>query len=170
VHALLSAPSSELSLLDVLVLVLDADLEPRPNPQILGWTCLVGLGVMALALPINHVLVKRRLRIHRKMLASRDARMEILNELFQAIRFIKYSGDEESWLGRVFAARKTELDWLLKTRMNNLAINALWNFSPDLVRPPLALLARLPLPLLPFMLSSSSVGVDVLTLSPSCRS
>ncbi|GAA5897295.1 hypothetical protein JCM8208_003781 [Rhodotorula glutinis] len=101
--------------------------------QILGWTCLVGLGVMALALPINHVLVKRRLRIHRKMLASRDARMEILNELFQAIRFIKYSGDEESWLARVFAARKTELDWLLKTRMNNLAINALWNFSPDLV-------------------------------------
>ncbi|GAA5840283.1 hypothetical protein JCM9279_002335 [Rhodotorula babjevae] len=101
--------------------------------QILGWTCLVGLGVMALALPINHVLVKRRLRIHRKMLASRDARMEILNELFQAIRFIKYSGDEESWLGRVFTARKIELDWLLKTRMNNLAINALWNFSPDLV-------------------------------------
>ncbi|GAA6053022.1 hypothetical protein JCM3770_002387 [Rhodotorula araucariae] len=101
--------------------------------QILGWTCLVGLGVMALALPINHVLVKRRLRIHRKMLASRDARMEILNELFQAIRFIKYSADEENWLGRVFEARKTELDWLLKTRMNNLGINALWNFSPDLV-------------------------------------
>ncbi|BGP48208.1 hypothetical protein JCM10450v2_004080 [Rhodotorula kratochvilovae] len=101
--------------------------------QILGWTCLVGLGVMALALPINHILVKRRLRIHRKMLASRDARMEILNELFQAIRFIKYSADEENWLSRVFEARKTELDWLLKTRMNNLGINALWNFSPDLV-------------------------------------
>lgn len=54
--------------------------------------------------------------------------------MIHAIRFIKFSGDEDSWLGRVFAARKTELDWLLKTRMNNLGINALWNFSPDLVR------------------------------------
>ncbi|GAA6008715.1 uncharacterized protein JCM10292_005037 [Rhodotorula paludigena] len=101
--------------------------------QLLGWTCLVGVTVMALALPINHFLVKRRLRIHRTMLSSRDARMEILNEMFGAIRFIKYSADEDNWLQRVFAARKTELDWLLKTRMNNLLINALWNFTPDLV-------------------------------------
>ncbi|GAA5820282.1 hypothetical protein JCM11251_005555 [Rhodosporidiobolus azoricus] len=101
--------------------------------QLLGWPCLVGLAVMAIALPINHVLVKRRIKIHRTMLSARDARMEVLNEFIHAVRFIKYSAAEEDWLMRVDVARETELGQLLKTRMNNLGINALWNFSPDLV-------------------------------------
>ncbi|GAA5917290.1 hypothetical protein JCM6882_004151 [Rhodosporidiobolus microsporus] len=101
--------------------------------QLLGWPCLVGLAVMAIALPINHVLVKRRIKIHRTMLSARDARMEILNEMIHAVRFIKYSAAEEQWLSKVFSARETELGHLLRTRMNNLGINALWNFSPDLV-------------------------------------
>lgn len=31
--------------------------------QLLGWTCLAGLSIMAISLPINHVLVKRRIRV-----------------------------------------------------------------------------------------------------------
>lgn len=76
-----------------------------------------------------------------------------------AIRFVKYSASEKSWLGRVFLARETELGWLLKTRLNNLMMNVrvslllfspycafllttmlmvvvtkvVWNFTPDLV-------------------------------------
>ncbi|BGP16287.1 hypothetical protein JCM10213_008267 [Rhodosporidiobolus nylandii] len=101
--------------------------------QLLGWTCFAGLLVMALAIPLNHLLVKRRVTIHRSMLSARDARMEVLNELIQAVRFIKYSAAEGDWLKRANVARENELGWLLKTRMNNLLINALWNFSPDLV-------------------------------------
>ncbi|GAA6013875.1 hypothetical protein JCM10207_008220 [Rhodosporidiobolus poonsookiae] len=101
--------------------------------QLLGWTCLVGLTVMAIALPINHVLVKRRIKMHRTMLTCRDARMEVLNEMIHAVRFIKYSAAEDDWLAKVFDAREKELAQLRRTRMNNLGINALWNFSPDLV-------------------------------------
>jgi hypothetical protein len=68
------------------------------------------------------------------MLSARDSRMEVLNELVQSIRFVKYSGGEEDWLARVFKAREFELAQLLKTRLNGLGINALWNFVPDLVR------------------------------------
>lgn len=57
------------------------------------------------------------------MLASRDKRMEVLNEFIQAIRFVKYSASEDQWLGKVFAARTAELGWLLKTRLNFLMIN-----------------------------------------------
>jgi len=101
--------------------------------QLLGWTAIAGLSIMAISLPLNHVLVKRRIRIHRSVLASRDRRMEVLNEFIQAIRFVKYSASEEQWLGKVFNARTAELAWLLKTRMNNLMINIVWNFTPDLV-------------------------------------
>ena len=103
--------------------------------QLLGWTCIAGLSCMLLSLPLNHILVKRRIKIHRSVLASRDTRMNVLNEFIQAIRFIKYSASEEDWLKRVFSARTAELAWLLKTRLNSLCINVIWNFTPDLSEP-----------------------------------
>ncbi|GAA5856811.1 hypothetical protein JCM8547_008855 [Rhodosporidiobolus lusitaniae] len=101
--------------------------------QLLGWSTFVGLTAMAAAIPLNHMLVSRRMKIHRTMLSARDARLEVLNELIQAVRFIKSCATEEDWLARVFSARETELRHLLRTRMNNLMINALWNGAPDLV-------------------------------------
>lgn len=91
--------------------------------QLLGWTALAGLSIMLISLPLNRILVKRRIAIHRHILAARDRRMEVLHEFVQAIRFVKYSATEEQWLGRVFSARTVELGWLLRTRMNNLFIN-----------------------------------------------
>ncbi|GAA5886210.1 hypothetical protein JCM16303_004461 [Sporobolomyces ruberrimus] len=98
--------------------------------QLLGWTCIAGLSVLAISLPVNNLLVTRRIKIHRSMLSARDSRMEVINELFNAIRFVKYSADEQNWLRRVGEKRDTELDWLLKTRINNLLINIVWNFTP----------------------------------------
>ncbi|KAK4053631.1 hypothetical protein OIO90_003870 [Microbotryomycetes sp. JL221] len=99
--------------------------------QLLGWPAIAGLSIMLISLPVNHVLSKRR--IHRSVLASRDRRMEVLNEFIQAIRFVKYSASEEQWLERTFKARNEELGWLLKTRLNYLLINIVWTFSPDAV-------------------------------------
>ncbi|GAA6059991.1 hypothetical protein JCM10212_001149 [Sporobolomyces blumeae] len=101
--------------------------------QLLGWTCLAGLSVLAISLPVNNLLVRRRIKIHRSMLSARDSRMEVINELFNAIRFVKYSADEQNWLRRVGEKRDIELNWMLKTRINNLFINVVWNFTPDLV-------------------------------------
>lgn len=78
---------------------------------------------MVVTLPVNQFLVKRRIRIHREVLASRDYRQEVLGEFIQAIRFVKISALEEKWLGRVYEARDNELSWLMKTRMNYLGIN-----------------------------------------------
>lgn len=64
--------------------------------QLLGWTAIAGLSVMAIALPLNNVLVRRRIRIHRSVLASRDRRMEVLNEFVQGkTRF----GATSAWHG-----------------------------------------------------------------------
>lgn len=72
------------------------------------------------------------MQIHRSVLTSRDKRLDVLNEFVQSIRFVKYQGAEKSWLEKVHVARENELDWLLKTRLNNLFINIIWNFTPDL--------------------------------------
>ncbi|KAM0786024.1 hypothetical protein ACM66B_006839 [Microbotryomycetes sp. NB124-2] len=101
--------------------------------QLLGWPAVAGLSIMLISLPVNHVLSQRRVRIHRSVLASRDRRMEVLNEFIQAIRFVKYSASEQQWLDRTFKARNEELAWLLKTRLNYLLINIVWTFSPDAV-------------------------------------
>ncbi|GAA5937761.1 uncharacterized protein JCM15063_002109 [Sporobolomyces koalae] len=101
--------------------------------QLLGWTCLAGLSVLAISLPVNNLLVTRRIKIHRSMLSARDSRMEVINELFNAIRFVKYSADERNWLRRVGDKRETELKWLLRTRLNSMFLNVVWNFTPDLV-------------------------------------
>ena len=91
------------------------------------------------------------MQLHRAVLSSRDRRIEALNEFIQAIRFIKTSASERSWLGRVFGTREKELDALLRTRLNNLMINVrsqgsralgdmltvfsqvVWNLTPDIV-------------------------------------
>ncbi|GAA5956181.1 hypothetical protein JCM21900_006830 [Sporobolomyces salmonicolor] len=101
--------------------------------QLLGWTSIAGLSILAISLPLNQMLVKLRIKLHRSMLSARDSRMEVINELFNAIRFVKYSANEDMWLGKVNERRETELGWLLKTRLNNLNLNILWNFTPDLV-------------------------------------
>ncbi|GAA5873644.1 hypothetical protein JCM1840_002987 [Sporobolomyces johnsonii] len=101
--------------------------------QLLGWTSIAGLSILAISLPLNQMLVKRRIKLHRSMLSARDSRIEVINELFNAIRFVKYSANEDAWLGKVNERRETELGWLLKTRLNNLNLNILWNFTPDLV-------------------------------------
>ncbi|CEQ40039.1 SPOSA6832_01630 [Sporobolomyces salmonicolor] len=101
--------------------------------QLLGWTSIAGLSILAVSLPLNQMLVKRRIKLHRSMLSARDSRMEVINELFNAIRFVKYSANEDMWLDKVNERRETELGWLLKTRLNNLNLNILWNFTPDLV-------------------------------------
>ncbi|KAM0747040.1 P-loop containing nucleoside triphosphate hydrolase protein [Meredithblackwellia eburnea MCA 4105] len=101
--------------------------------QLLGWTAIAGLSVMFISVPLNNILVKRRIKLHRAVLASRDRRMDVLNEFIQAIRFVKYSASEDSWIERVFSARTFELACLLKTRMNNLMIGIIWSVTPDLV-------------------------------------
>ncbi|GAA5957716.1 hypothetical protein JCM3765_003743 [Sporobolomyces pararoseus] len=90
--------------------------------QLLGWTCIAGLSILAISLPLNNLLVTRRIKIHRSMLSARDSRMEVINELFNAIRFVKYSADERNWLRKVGEKREDELKWLLKTRINNLVM------------------------------------------------
>ena len=82
---------------------------------------------------MNSYLARRHVRIQKGLLAARDKRMGVLNELIGAVRvptvstssplvhvsvwqvkFIKFFAWEDRWIQRVLDAREVELQWMIK--------------------------------------------------------
>ena len=59
--------------------------------------------------------------------------MGVLNELLGAIKFIKFFAWEDRWTQRTMDARKKELSWLVKSRINSVLFSAIWTLAPVLV-------------------------------------
>jgi len=58
--------------------------------RILGWSSLVGLGVMFLTSPIHHFATKKYAKIQEQLMETRDRRVGLMSELLQGIRMIKF--------------------------------------------------------------------------------
>ncbi|KAI0048024.1 multidrug resistance-associated ABC transporter [Auriscalpium vulgare] len=101
--------------------------------KLLGWSAFVGLMSLGLAAPLNSLLANRSVRINKGLMAARDKRMGVLNELTGAIKFIKFFSWESRWIDRVLDSRNTELSWLIKARLNNIAFHGVWELAPALV-------------------------------------
>jgi hypothetical protein len=56
--------------------------------QLLGPSAFAGLAVLALMWPANSYVTRRSIRIQKGVLAARDKRMGVLNELIGAVKFI----------------------------------------------------------------------------------
>lgn len=59
--------------------------------------------------------------------------MGVLNELLGAIKFIKFFAWEDRWTQRTMDARKKELSWMVKSRINSVLFSAIWTLAPILV-------------------------------------
>ena len=59
--------------------------------------------------------------------------MGVLNELLGAIKFIKFFAWEDRWTQRTMDARKKELSWMVKSRINSILFSAIWTLAPILV-------------------------------------
>ena len=79
------------------------------------------------------LLARRSISISKGLLAARDKRMGVLNELLGAIKFIKFFAWEERWTRRTMNARKKELSWMVKSRINSVLFSAIWTLAPILV-------------------------------------
>ena len=49
------------------------------------------------------------------------------------IKFIKFFAWEDRWIARALDARKKEIDWLIKSRLNSVLFQSLWTTAPILV-------------------------------------
>ncbi|MES2584520.1 MAG: ATP-binding cassette domain-containing protein [Pseudomonadota bacterium] len=79
----------------------------------LGVTALVGLGLMALSLPVLKYIVRETGQRQTDLLKARDQRLDLLSQILSAIKVIKLSGWSDIFLGRTRRARSAEVDRLI---------------------------------------------------------
>ncbi|KDR85730.1 hypothetical protein GALMADRAFT_84830 [Galerina marginata CBS 339.88] len=99
--------------------------------QILGWSALSGVVVVLVAFILNYPLARYDISITRSSWKAKDERMNIVNELLQNIRFLKFYGWEYQWSRKAQSMRETELKWRVKGNIVDTAINFIWVWMPS---------------------------------------
>ncbi|KAF0561148.1 P-loop containing nucleoside triphosphate hydrolase protein [Gigaspora margarita] len=101
--------------------------------QLMGVSCLLGLLVMIITLPINHQMAKLYAKTQDELMNARDRRVGLMNEVLQSIRMIKFLSWEKNWENKVLEVRKIELKQLRNHFIYLSIIDLLWMASPILV-------------------------------------
>ncbi|KAF4606377.1 hypothetical protein EYR38_000430 [Pleurotus pulmonarius] len=99
--------------------------------NVLGWSALSGVVVVLVAYALNYPLLKYSLSISRSSWKASDARMNVVNELLQNIRFLKFYGWENHWSAKAEKARETELMWRVRSYVLNTFIIFIWIWIPS---------------------------------------
>ena len=79
--------------------------------SLLGVSCLFGLLVTCLFLPLNHFAGKVVVSAQDNLMKTRDERVSLMNEILGAIRMIKFMAWERSFEKRVLKLREKELSF-----------------------------------------------------------
>ncbi|EJD49745.1 P-loop containing nucleoside triphosphate hydrolase protein [Auricularia subglabra TFB-10046 SS5] len=101
--------------------------------RLMGWSAFAGYVVLLLAVPANHFLLKWQYRVMQVMLEMRDRRMQSMNEVIQAIKFIKLSAWETRWRDRVLEHRARELHHVVKMKFTQFCTSFVWVIVPIFV-------------------------------------
>ncbi|KAL1748165.1 hypothetical protein HDZ31DRAFT_30137 [Schizophyllum fasciatum] len=101
--------------------------------QLLGWSAFAGFVVIPFFWPLNSMIARRSIEIQKGVMAARDKRMGVLNEVIGAIKFIKFFAWESRWIERSMAARDYEMRWMVKSRINSVMFYMLWAIAPILI-------------------------------------
>ena len=85
---------------------------------------------------MNSILARANIRIQKGVLAARDKRMGVLDELIRAVcafflyilhlyvslllqvKFVKFFAWEDRWIDRVMDSREAEIEWIVKGKVN----------------------------------------------------
>ncbi|KAF9067926.1 multidrug resistance-associated ABC transporter [Rhodocollybia butyracea] len=98
----------------------------------LGYSALVGLGVLLLGFPLQIILVKIMFKNRRKGVKITDNRVRLTTEVLQGIRLIKAYAWEEFYVSQIYKFRKQEIARIRKTSIARAALIALVTFIPVL--------------------------------------
>ncbi|KAL0089230.1 hypothetical protein F4703DRAFT_1840014 [Phycomyces blakesleeanus] len=82
--------------------------------KLLGFAAIIGLSVMVIFFPLTAYLSKVITQIYKDYSTAKDKRNDIVNELLQGIRMIKYFAWENNWKEKVMAARRFEIKKLIR--------------------------------------------------------
>ncbi|KAF8235354.1 hypothetical protein L208DRAFT_1257713 [Tricholoma matsutake] len=96
------------------------------NPsRLLGWSAFAGFVVLLAGWPLNSFIAQHSIQIQKGLLAARDKRMGVLNELIGSVgslafhltffvKFIKFFAWEEQSIEHALDAREHEMKWMTK--------------------------------------------------------
>lgn len=101
--------------------------------SLLGNAALVGLVVMLLCFPITGILTKKMSASYTALTTAKDRRNDLVNELLQGIRMIKYFAWEDNWKEKVNEARRDEIKKLIRTIVIDVLVNLIFLAVPVLV-------------------------------------
>ncbi|OCL14508.1 hypothetical protein AOQ84DRAFT_384660 [Glonium stellatum] len=101
--------------------------------QILGYSSIAGISMMALLLPVNLFISKRFASIQKLILAATDARIHTTNEVLSNIRIIKYFAWEQRFMGLVNEKRAVELAHLRRRYILWAIAATVWSGAPVLI-------------------------------------
>ncbi|CAK5271106.1 unnamed protein product [Mycena citricolor] len=98
----------------------------------LGYSALVGLGVLLLGFPVQMVLVKVMFAQRKKGVKITDTRVRLSNEVLQGIRLIKYYAWEAFYTHQIGTLREREIATVRKTAIARAVLIALVTLIPML--------------------------------------
>ncbi|KAI9257101.1 hypothetical protein EDC94DRAFT_615397 [Helicostylum pulchrum] len=101
--------------------------------SLLGSAALVGASVMCVCFPITGLLTKKMSKNYTALTTARDKRNDLINELLQGIRMIKYFAWENNWKEKVLEARREEIKKLIDTIIIDVLVGVIYLTAPVLV-------------------------------------
>ncbi|KAI8979837.1 hypothetical protein BDF20DRAFT_871958 [Mycotypha africana] len=101
--------------------------------QLLGNAALVGLLVLLICFPITGYFTRKMSTNFTALTTAKDRRNELVNELLQGIRMIKFFAWEGNWKKKVNAARNEEMRKIIKAIVFEVLVNLLFVVVPVIV-------------------------------------
>ncbi|KAI9025116.1 hypothetical protein CLU79DRAFT_98313 [Phycomyces nitens] len=101
--------------------------------QLLGFAAIVGLGVMVLFFPLTAYIASILTKVYKDFTTAKDKRNDLVNELLQGIRMIKYFAWEKNWEEKIMIARRFEMKKLVHTVVIEVLFSITYLIVPVLV-------------------------------------
>ncbi|KAJ7664040.1 P-loop containing nucleoside triphosphate hydrolase protein [Mycena polygramma] len=101
--------------------------------SLLGPSCLIGLAVAVLLLPLNHYAGKTIAGAQDNLMKARDERVALMNEVLGGIRMLKFMAWERSFETRIMKIRAKELKYQRLNFTIEAFLAGLWNMTPIMV-------------------------------------
>ncbi|KIJ51976.1 hypothetical protein M422DRAFT_202944 [Sphaerobolus stellatus SS14] len=101
--------------------------------QLLGVSAFAGFLYLVISTPLSRFLSSQLLRCSRQLATTADNCTKLVNGLITTAKLVKLYGWENRWIQRVMEARRNELKWLTKLRVNQFAFTAVASSQPIMV-------------------------------------
>ena len=101
--------------------------------NVVGPSVFGGLMLMVVLIPVNTFIAQKQQSLNKEIMKIKDERSNVMDEILQGIRVIKYFAWEKSFRGKVDAIRVREIELIWKNALWGICSVFLWAGSPMLV-------------------------------------